>query len=52
MIDAAENTVAAILGFGGRDKVDAVFEIRNGKIALGRENATRSEALEAAGLAA
>jgi hypothetical protein len=29
LIDAAEDTVAAVLGFGGRDKVDAVFEIRN-----------------------
>lgn len=60
-IDAGENTVVAILRFGGgaklsRIKTDqtmgAVFQIRDGKITRGREYATRSEALEAAGLSA
>ena len=59
LIDAGENTVVAILRFGGRAKLSrvttdqimgAVFQIRDGKIALGREYATRADALEAAGL--
>jgi ketosteroid isomerase-like protein len=59
LIDAREDVVVAVLRFGGRAKrsgVDtdqimaAVFEIRDGKIARGREYATREQALEAAGL--
>jgi ketosteroid isomerase-like protein len=59
LIDAGENTVVAVLRFGGRAKLSriqtdqimgAVFQIRDGKIAVGREYATRGEALEAAGL--
>jgi ketosteroid isomerase-like protein len=59
LIDAGENRVVAVLRFGGRAKLSgvetaqtmgAVFEIRDGKIARGREYATRDQALEAAGL--
>jgi ketosteroid isomerase-like protein len=60
LIDAGENRVVAVLRFGGRAKLSgvetdqilgAVFEIRDGKIARGREYATRKQALDAAGLA-
>jgi ketosteroid isomerase-like protein len=53
------NAVAAVLRFGGRAKLSGlatdstfgvVFWIRDGKIARGREYATREQALEAAGL--
>jgi ketosteroid isomerase-like protein len=59
LIDAGENRVIAVLRFGGRARrsgvrtdqiLGAVFEIRKGKIARGREYATRDQALEAAGL--
>ena len=59
LIDAGEDTVVAIERFGGRAKLSGVetdqllgnvFTIRDGKIARGREYATRDEALEAAGL--
>jgi ketosteroid isomerase-like protein len=59
LIDAGENRVVAVLRFGGRARrsgvrtdqiLGAVFEIRKGKIARGREYATRDQALEAAGL--
>jgi ketosteroid isomerase-like protein len=59
LIDAGENRVVAVLRFGGRAKLSgvetdqimgAVFHIRDGKIARGREYSTRDEALEAAGL--
>ena len=59
LIDAREDVVVAVLRFGGRAKrsgvetdqiMAAVFEIRDGKIARGREYATREQALEAAGL--
>jgi ketosteroid isomerase-like protein len=59
LIDAREGVVVAVLRFGGRAKLSgvetdqilgAVFEIRDGKIARGREYATRDQALEAAGL--
>jgi ketosteroid isomerase-like protein len=59
LIDAREDVVVAVLRFGGRAKrsgVDtdqimaAVLTIRDGKIARGREYATREQALEAAGL--
>lgn len=59
LIDAGEDTVVAVLRFGGRAKLSGVetdstfgvvFTIRHGKIARGREYATREEALEAAGL--
>jgi ketosteroid isomerase-like protein len=59
LIDAGEGRVVAVLRFGGRAKLSgietaqmlgAVFTIRGGKIARGREYATREEAFEAAGL--
>ena len=57
LIDAGNGKVVAELRFGGRarpwhrdDQFGVVFEIRDGKIALGREYGTHSEALEAAGL--
>ncbi len=59
LIDAGNGKVVAELRFGGRarlsgietdQKFGVVFEIRDGKIALGREYGTHSEALEAAGL--
>ena len=58
LIDAGENRVVAVLRFGGRAKLSgvetaqtmgAVLTIRDGKIARGREYATRGQALEAAG---
>jgi ketosteroid isomerase-like protein len=51
--------VVAVLRYGGRAKLSGietdetfgvVFTIRDGKIARGREYATRDQALEAAGL--
>jgi ketosteroid isomerase-like protein len=59
LIDAREDLVVAVLRFGGRAKrsgvetaqtMAAVFEIRDGKIARGREYAIREQALQAAGL--
>jgi ketosteroid isomerase-like protein len=59
LLDAGENTVVAVLRFGGRAKLSgvetaqtmgAVLTILDGKIARGREYATRDQALEAAGL--
>jgi ketosteroid isomerase-like protein len=59
LIDAGEDEVVAVLRIGGRAKksgveteltVATVYTIREGKIARGREYATREEALEAAGL--
>jgi ketosteroid isomerase-like protein len=59
LIDAGEETVVAVLRYGGRARLSgleahetfgAVFTIRDGKIARGREYRTRDEALEAAGL--
>jgi ketosteroid isomerase-like protein len=59
LIDAGENRIVAVLRFGGRAKLSGVetaqtmgtvFEIRDGKIARGREYATRDQALEAARL--
>jgi ketosteroid isomerase-like protein len=59
LIDAGEQTVVAVERFGGRAKLSGVetdqtcavvFTIRDGKIARGREYATREEALEAAAL--
>jgi ketosteroid isomerase-like protein len=59
LIDAGEETVVAVERFGGRAKLSGVetdqtswvvFTIREGKIARCREYATRTEALEAAGL--
>ena len=59
LIDAGESRVVAVLRFGGRAKLSGVetdqimgtvFEIRGGRIARGREYATRDQALEAAGL--
>ena len=53
------NTVAAVVRFGGRAKLSGlatdstfgvVLWIRDGRIARGREYATREQALEAAGL--
>jgi ketosteroid isomerase-like protein len=60
LIDAGEDEVVAVLRFGGRAKLSgvdtdqtmgAVFTVRDGRIARGREYSTRDEALEAAGLA-
>jgi ketosteroid isomerase-like protein len=59
LIDAGDDTVVAVERFGGRAKLSGVetdqtetevFTIRDGKIAQGREYATRHDALEAAGL--
>jgi ketosteroid isomerase-like protein len=58
LIDAGGDTVVGVLRFGGRAKLSGVetdstfgvvFSIRDGRIARGREYATRAEALEAAG---
>ena len=59
LIDAGEDQVVAVLRFGGHAKQSGVgteqtfatvYTIRDGKIARGREYATRDQALEAAGL--
>jgi ketosteroid isomerase-like protein len=59
LIDAGEDQVIAVWRMSGRAKLSgveadltyaAVYTIRDGKIARGREYATREEALEAAGL--
>ena len=59
LIDAGPDHVVAVLRIAGRAKLSGietdltyavVYEIRDGKIARGREYATRGEALEAAGL--
>src|SRR4051812_37117613 len=53
LIDAGENQVVAVLRFGGRAKLSGVetdltfatvYTIRDGKIARGREYATRGQA--------
>jgi ketosteroid isomerase-like protein len=59
LIDAGGDEVVAVLKFGGRAKLSgvetdltyaALYTIRDGKIARGREYWTRDQALEAAGL--
>jgi ketosteroid isomerase-like protein len=59
LIDAEEDKVIAVLRMSGRAKLSGieteltyagVYTIRDGKIARGREYATRNQALEAAGL--
>jgi ketosteroid isomerase-like protein len=59
LIDAGGSQVVAVIRVNGRAKLSgvetdltyaAVYEIRDGRIARGREYATRDEALEAAGL--
>jgi ketosteroid isomerase-like protein/GNAT superfamily N-acetyltransferase len=59
LIDAGGDAVVALIRFGGTARrsgvrtsevLAAVFSIRGGKIARGREYATRDEALSAAGL--
>ena len=59
LIDAGEETVVWVERFGGRARrsgiqidlvIGGVFTIRDGKLARGREYATREQALEAAGL--
>jgi ketosteroid isomerase-like protein len=59
LIDAGEDTVVWVERFGGRARrsgiqidlvIGGVFTIRDGKLARGREYATREQALEAAGL--
>jgi len=59
LISIEQDTVAAVLRYGGRAKLSGieiddtfgvVFKIRDGKIARGREYATREQALQAAGL--
>ena len=58
LIDAGGNQVIAVVHFSGRAKLSrietnmtfaVVHTIRDGKVAVGREYATRQEALEAAG---
>ncbi len=59
VIDAGEDTVVWVERFGGRAKrsgvltdqtIGGVFTIRDGKLARGREYATRKQAVEAVGL--
>jgi ketosteroid isomerase-like protein len=59
LIDADGDVVVAVLRYGGRARLSGVetdetfgvvLEVRDGRIARGREYATREEALEAAGL--
>jgi len=59
IIEAGGDQVVAVLKFGGRAKLSgvetdltyaALYTIRDGKIARGREYWTRDQALEAAGL--
>ena len=59
LIDAGGEQVVAVLRFGGRAKLSgvetdltyaALYTIRDGKIARGREYWTKEQALEAAGL--
>ena len=59
VLDAGEDTVIAVVRISGLAKLSgietdltyaALYTIRDGKIARGREYATRAEALEAAGL--
>ena len=59
LIDAGEDQVVSVVRTGGRTKQSGIEvnltyavlnTIRDGKIARGREHATRDEALEAAGL--
>jgi ketosteroid isomerase-like protein len=59
LIDAGGDEVVTVLRIGGRAKLSAVetditfaivYTVRDGKLARGREYATRAEALEAAGL--
>jgi ketosteroid isomerase-like protein len=59
LTDAGRGMVVGVLRYGGRAKLSGietddpfgvVFTIRDGKIARGREYATRDQALEAAGL--
>jgi ketosteroid isomerase-like protein len=61
LIDAGENTVVVVLRLTGRAKLSGVetdltyavvYTVRDGKIARGREYATRAEALEATGVSA
>jgi uncharacterized protein len=59
LIDAGEDKVIAVIRITGRAKLSgvetdltyaAVYTLRDGKVAVGREYFTRAEALEAAGL--
>lgn len=59
LVDAAEDQVVAAIRIGGRAKLSGVetdltffvlYTLRDGKIARGREYATREQALEAAGI--
>jgi ketosteroid isomerase-like protein len=59
LIDAGTDQVVGVLRLAGRAKLSeieteltyaVVYQVRDGKIARGREYATREEALEAAGL--
>ena len=59
LVDAGENQVVAVVQISGRAKFSgvettmtfaAIYEIRAGRIARGREYTTRAEALKAAGL--
>jgi ketosteroid isomerase-like protein len=59
LIDAGEDNVIAVIRIGGRAKLSgvetdltyaALYTLRDGKVARGREYWTREEALKAAGL--
>ena len=59
LVDAGEDQVVAVVQISGRARFSgvettmtfaAVYEIRDGRIARGREYTTRAEALEAVGL--
>ena len=59
VIDAGQDQAVAVVRFGGRAKLSgveadltfaALYTVRDGKVARGREYWTREEALEAAGL--
>jgi ketosteroid isomerase-like protein len=59
LIDAGEDNVVAVIRISGRAKLSgvetdltyaALYTLRDGKVARGREYWTREEALEAAGL--
>ena len=59
VIDAGQDQAVAVVRFGGRAKLSgvevdltfaALYTVRDGKVARGREYWTRDEALEAAGL--
>ena len=59
MIDAGQDQAVAVVRFGGRAKLSgvevdltfaALYTVRDGKVARGREYWTKEQALEVAGL--